>query len=100
MGLYSELRTRKAYGTALLGQQQRIAEAIRSSADLHDEEEILGLLHEAEEEVQQEIDTERELRTQVKNGALTRMTTPFPARSSALKACQSTHADLRRLPFR
>jgi hypothetical protein len=66
MGLYSELRTRKAYGTALLANNNDIAEAIRSSADLHDEEEIAGLLNQAEEEVQQELDTEVEFRTQRK----------------------------------
>ncbi|KAN0135120.1 hypothetical protein V8E53_007011, partial [Lactarius tabidus] len=65
MGLYSELHTRKAYGTALLANNNKIADAIRNSADLHEEDEIMGLLSEAEGEVQQEIDTERELRTQV-----------------------------------
>jgi hypothetical protein len=71
MGLYSELRTRKAYGTALLANNNNIAEAIRNSADLHDEDEIKRLLDEANEEVRQEIDTDRELTHRVKNGALT-----------------------------
>ncbi|KAN0125333.1 hypothetical protein V8E53_015590 [Lactarius tabidus] len=61
MGLYSELRTRKAYGTALLANNNNIAEAIRNSADLHEEDEIKRLLDEADEEVQQEIEVEHEL---------------------------------------
>jgi hypothetical protein len=48
MGLYSELRTRKAYGTALLANNNEVADAIRNSADLHDEDEIKRLLDEAE----------------------------------------------------
>jgi hypothetical protein len=64
MGLYSELHTRKAYGTALLANNNEVADAIRNSADLHEEEEIKGLLAEAEEEVRQEMDTECELRMQ------------------------------------
>jgi hypothetical protein len=34
MGIYSELHTRKAYGTALLANNNEAAEAIRNSADL------------------------------------------------------------------
>ncbi|KAN0135529.1 hypothetical protein V8E53_006808 [Lactarius tabidus] len=64
MGLYSELCTRKAYGTALLANNNNIAEAIQNLADLHEEDEIKRLLDEADEEVQQEIDMECELRTQ------------------------------------
>jgi hypothetical protein len=64
MGLYSELRTRKAYGTALLANNNETAEAIRNSVDLHNEDEINRLLEEAVEEVRQEIDTEIKLNTQ------------------------------------
>jgi hypothetical protein len=55
MGIYSELRTRKAYGTALLANNAEAAKAIRDSADLHEEEEIHRLLNEAHEAVQEEI---------------------------------------------
>ncbi|KAN0138734.1 hypothetical protein V8E53_003722 [Lactarius tabidus] len=64
MGLYSELRTRKVYRMALLANNNDIAEAIRNSADLHEEDEIKRLLDEADEEVRQEVDTERELSSQ------------------------------------
>ncbi|KAN0137679.1 hypothetical protein V8E53_004504 [Lactarius tabidus] len=47
MGIYAELRTRKAYGTALLANNTEAANAIRDSVDLHEEEEIQRLLDEA-----------------------------------------------------
>jgi hypothetical protein len=60
LDLYLDLQKRKAYGTALLANDQSACESINIS-DLHDEEEIAHLLQEAEREVLDEEEVEQEM---------------------------------------
>jgi hypothetical protein len=63
LDMYGVLQKRKAYGTALLANDQETCNSI-NTADLHDEEEISLMLQEAEREVLDEEEIEQEMRGQ------------------------------------
>jgi hypothetical protein len=77
--LYSELGRRKAYGTAILAGDEDARSQLRAM-DRHDEDEIMELLHEAEEEVIAEIEIDQAVDAEARGDdfySLRQSITPF-----------------------
>ncbi|KAN0133886.1 hypothetical protein V8E53_008318, partial [Lactarius tabidus] len=77
--LYSELGRRKAYGTAILAGDEDARTQLRAM-DRHDDDEVLELLHEAEEEVIAEIEIDQALDAEARGDdfyLLRQTVTPF-----------------------